>query len=704
MRRGLLTIGTALLIALLSAVPAAALSNVPYDTYTYSVEGKPQISPHAYTPECSLTVVKGLEKPLSEPADIVTDITDRLYIADTGNDRIVILNSDLTLHGTIATFEHNGKQDHLSAPKGVFVAQNGMIYVSDTGNERILYFDAKLVLQGIINRPESALFEKDYQFKPQTLVVDKVGRLFVSCENMNKGIMVLDRNGQFKNFFGAQKVKYNLVEIFWRRFMTDEQIARTESFVPSEYNSITMDADGFLFVTSSAIDATLQYTATVSKDSSDQYAPVKRFGAAGVDVLRRNGGYPPSGDISVSLSKGGPSSIVDCVPCFYGTYTLLDAKRNKLFTYDSDGNLLYAFGGTGSQLGLFEGLCAATYLSDTRLVCLDKISGKLTVFDCTEYGKLLFDVMQLHDEQHYSEETAVWQQILLKNNNLDYAYVGLGKSLIKSGKYKEAMELFRTASNKELYSDAYQEYRKEQLSNWLLVIPIVVILVLVGIGVFFSWVGKYNRKRLGCPGKRTLTEQILYGFYIIFHPFDGFWDIHHEGRGSLAAGLLILFGTAVAYVVRAVGSGYLYDIGTAFWVQPLVLILFVVLFVTANWSITSLTDGKGTAAQLLTTTCYSMLPLFLMTVPQILLSHFLTLGEASYITLFSTLGYVWTGLILFGGILTTHQYSLGRAVLTVLLTIIGMIVIVFLVLMFFNLLEPMFTFFVNYYKEVLYRL
>ena len=693
-----------LLLSCMMIPNAAALIHVPYSTYTYSVTGEPQKSPHAYIPADSFSQAKGMETGFSSPSDIVTDNNNRLYIADTGNDRIVVLNSDLSLHGIISEFDNQGEKDSLSGPRGVFVTETGVVYVSDTNHERIVYFSKDLEMQGVIQKPESPLFDADYEFKPRTLVVDKTGRLFIVSENMNKGILILDREGNFKSFFGAQKVQYNPIELMWRSFMTEEQINRTESFVPSEYNSISMDEEGFLFVTSSSIDATLQYAATVSKSTDDQYAPVKRFGTAGVDVLRRNGGYPPSGDISVSLSEGGPSVIVDCVPGKFGTYTLLDSKRNKLFTYDYDGNLLFAFGGAGSQLGLFEGLCAGVMLSDNRFVCLDSINNEVTVFSLTDYGALLYKAMELHDSHRYSEENAIWQQILLKNNNLDFAYIGMGKALIKDGEYKQAMELFRTASNKELYSQAYQEYRKELMSRWLLLIPVVAIAVIAGVLWLFSVINRYNRRRIGKPGKKTLREQILYAFYVNFHPFDGYWDLHHEGNGGLKAGLVILAATCVAYTAQSLASGYLFSSGTAFWIQPLVLVLFLGLFVVSNWSITSLTNGKGTAAQMLTTACYSVLPLFLMLIPQILLSHFLSLEESSYMTMFNSVGYIWMAFSLFAGMLTTHQYSLGKAVVTALMTLLGMLIIVFLALMFFNLLEPMFAFFVSYYKEVVYRL
>ena len=679
----------------------ASAMYVPYATYTYSNTGEARLSPHAYVPNRSL----GSALRLSDPSRIVKDNADRLYIADSGNNRIVILNPDLTLYHTIETFQNPamGKMDSLNTPRGVFAAENGTIYVSDTENQRILCFSAEFKLEGIVSKPESELLSEDYDFKPQALVVDRMGRVYVCAENMNMGVMVLDQKGNLKRFLGAQKVAMNIVELFWRRFMTEEQLSRKSAFVPTEYNSIALDAEGFLFVTSSAIDKTLQYAATLSKSKDSRYAPVKRFGAAELDVLYRNGEYPPSGDISVKLEGTGPSSIVGCAPGAYDTYTLVDAARNKLFTYDYDGNLLYAFGGTGSQTGLFQGLCGAVSLSDNRIIALDKTNGTVTEFIQTQYGAQLFEVMQLHNERKYGEESVVWEQIMLMNNNLDYAYIGLGKSLIKSGDYKEAMSLFRAGQSPEYYSAAYKEYRREVFSKWMLVIPIVIVLLVAAVIYFFSFIKKYNEKRGGKPGKKSLVEKIAYGFHVIFHPFDGFWDLGGENRGSIGSAALICMATGLVLALKPVGSGYLFSSGGDWWSGTLTLFLLVGLFSIANWSVTSLADGKGTAAQIFMTVSYSLIPILLLTLPQIALSHFLLLNESAYMSILSNVSYLWTGFLLFAGTLSIHQYTLPKGILVTLVTLLGMVIIVFLSLMFFNLFEPMITFFINYYKEVFYR-
>ncbi|MDD4413441.1 MAG: YIP1 family protein [Oscillospiraceae bacterium] len=694
-------------VLLIPAGSVSAASNVPYATYTYSNDGNPQLSPHAYIPAQNFSEIPGLDTPLSGPSDIAAGADDRLYIADTGNDRIIILDADGTLLAVIGTFTLDGREDSLSSPQGVFVTDDGTLYVSDTGHQRIVCFSSAYEPSYIIHAPQSPLFGEGFEFRPKSLAVDKTGRIFVVAENVNMGIMVLDRDGGFKNYFGSQKVKYSPIELFWRTFMTEEQISRTESFVPTEYNSISMDSEGFLFVTSAAIDPLLQYSATVNRDTSDQYAPVKRFGAAGTDILVRSGAFPPSGDVSVSVGnlEKGPSSIVDCVPGLYGTYTLLDAARNKLFTYDSEGNLLYAFGGSGSQAGLFEGLCAASVLSDNRIVCIDSITSEVTFFSQTEYSALLFDVMRLHDERRYSEEADVWKQVLLRNNNIDIAYIGLGNALFKDGEYTEAMSLFRIASDKANYSLAFKEVRTRALSDWILLIPVAVIGLIAGLIFLFSAAARCNAVPVQTAiGRRTLPEHLLYSLHLITHPFDGFWDLNHEGRGSLPAGLLILGASGAVMTLEAGAGGYLFQGSSVLiWAGPLVLFAGIALFVLSNWFLTSLTEGKGTARQILTASCYATSPILLLGIPRLILSYFLVLEEASYLSALTVLSYLWVGVLLFVAILVVHQYSLPKALLTVLFTVVAMVVIIVLSLMFFNLLEPMVSFFINYYRELSYR-
>ena len=74
------------------ALPAGAAKT--YQTYTYSIDGYALHSPDAYTPIKNVSSADmGLDElALDTPRDIVVDEKDNVYIADTGNSRIVVLD------------------------------------------------------------------------------------------------------------------------------------------------------------------------------------------------------------------------------------------------------------------------------------------------------------------------------------------------------------------------------------------------------------------------------------------------------------------------------------------------------------------------------------------------------------------------------------------------------------------------------------
>ena len=79
------------LLAAIFALPISAAA--PYQTYTYSIDGKALYSPEAYVPASSINSdYMGLGTPLKDPADLEVDENKNVYFADTGNNRIVVLD------------------------------------------------------------------------------------------------------------------------------------------------------------------------------------------------------------------------------------------------------------------------------------------------------------------------------------------------------------------------------------------------------------------------------------------------------------------------------------------------------------------------------------------------------------------------------------------------------------------------------------
>ncbi len=136
---------------------------------------------------------------LNQPKDIFVDKQDHIYIADTGNNRIVHLDDEGAYIREITVSE-----SPLKRPSGVFVDKNGVIYVADTGNNRIVRLDADGKLLKSFGRPESAYIPESFKYDPINLVVDKRGFLYVTTLGAYQGLVQLDPEGNFVSFFWSQ--------------------------------------------------------------------------------------------------------------------------------------------------------------------------------------------------------------------------------------------------------------------------------------------------------------------------------------------------------------------------------------------------------------------------------------------------------------------------------------------------------------------
>ena len=230
-------------IMLASCMVMSVSASSAYQTYTYSIAGYALYSPDAYTADPNIITYKqmGLEKDLNNPSDLVTDDKGNVYIADTGNNRILCLNRYYRQVFEITGFVNDkGVGDALSAPEGLCVTKD-RIYVTDTGKGRIVVFDRDGEFIKIIEAPTSNLFGDNSLYKPVAIAVDQYNRLFVVSSSTYQGIIVMTEDGEFTGFIGAQATNLSAWEIIWRRFQTDDQKAQKEENVSTEFNNITID-------------------------------------------------------------------------------------------------------------------------------------------------------------------------------------------------------------------------------------------------------------------------------------------------------------------------------------------------------------------------------------------------------------------------------------------------------------------------------
>lgn len=705
---------TVLMCTILLAGSAMQLSaaTAPYETYTYSMDSDVLISPHAYTPDRAITYYEIGTTKLNGPQDIFVDDDQNVYIADTGNNRVVVCDPNFSYRFEISEFiNEHGVHDSLSAPRGLFV-NSEYIYVCDYNNARIVVFDLEGNFVYIVNAPEADVMGSDTVFRPTAVGVNASGTMYIVSEQTFSGIIALNPDGSFQSFIGAQKTTVSLATRI-RRMIFPNIV--TESYISTPYNNLTLDDEGVVWATVIFANDEYDYLekAIQSGNTTSIYAPVKRLNAKGDDIMVRNGFFMPAGEINFVSSKFlgvanvpilGPSELSDVAIGPNGMWSTVDRKRGKIFTYDTEGNLLFAFGDSGSQLGNLTSPTALTYCG-SDLYVLDSTLNSITIFKRTDYGDVINEALYHNSIREYSSAYTDWLEILKRNINFDAAYIGVGKNLYRQGQYKEAMEYYKDANETENYSIAFKAWRKDFVEKNIIWILIAFIVIIVLVAKFFKYVGKKNKAGETKTGKRTWWEEFLYAFHVIMHPFDGFWDLKHEKRGSVrgAIGVVVLTLLSVAY--QMVGSSYLFGGGNNIsLIFPIAVVLGpLMLWCVANWCLTTLFDGEGSFKDIFIASSYALMPIPLIGIPATLLTNAISLSEAEFITLFLAISYIWVGMLIFFGSMTTHGYTMGRNIVITLFTLIGMVFILFIIMLFTNLIQKMVSFVVELMAEISYR-
>ncbi|MDR2743050.1 MAG: hypothetical protein LBB98_12980 [Treponema sp.] len=393
---------------------------------------------------------------------------NRIYVCDSGNNRIVLIgvngSGEYELRAVISSVLIDGEESPFDYPMDLFETWEGEIYITDTNNQRILRLDRDWNYLSSISKPDDQSIDMASEFLPAKIIVDFAGRIFVQARNVNKGLMEFDRQGTFTGYMGANRVQVNIIDYVWKFVSTQAQRARMDLFIPTEYNNLCIDRDGFIYVT----------------NSSGQADPIRRLNAMGQDILIRNGYEDPEGDLAYGNAGGiaGRSKFIDAAALENDSYACFDRVRGRIFMYDFQGNLLYAFGGIGNRQGCFLQPVAIEKMGYS-LFALDSRTCALTRFDLTGYGTAINAALDEYQAGRYESSAEKWEQVLKMNGNYDLAYIGIGRAALRQGDYRKAMKYYRLKRYSEGYGKAFQLYRKqwmeENLWKILLILGILVI-------------------------------------------------------------------------------------------------------------------------------------------------------------------------------------------------------------------------------------
>lgn len=456
--------------------PAVSARRTP-DAYNYDRWGEAIPSQAGYTALRSISGSDLGTLEFSEISDLFIAPDSRFFIADSGNNRIVIADAELEkAAAVIDKLDYNGEEITFSSPGGVFVSDDGTIYIADTGNSRVIRCREDGTADLVISKPDTEQYTA-VTFIPKRVISDKAGYIYVVDDNVTSGSVMFDSDGGFFGYYGANRVQQTgevIRNYFWKFFAGDEMRKYMTNSVPAAISSFDIDADGFVYTCNSSLSQEVDKIKKVNAAGYNLFADIDaHFG----DMPSADySDYPQNAYVDIDVS---PDGLINC----------LDYTNGRIFQYDEDCNLLFIFGNKGYQLGTFRQV-SAIESSEHNVYVADSQKNSITVFEETTFGETVHRATALYNAGYYDEALEPWFEVLRRDGNYRRAYIGISSAYINQGKYDEAMKYARLADSQWRYDRAFEGWREEFISRNFITAALVIASAAAVTAVFM-----YRRRR-----------------------------------------------------------------------------------------------------------------------------------------------------------------------------------------------------------------
>ncbi len=644
-------------------------------TMTLNSKGRWVRTQDAYLPDRTIIELK-----LKDPQDIFFDKNDIMYIADTGNKRILKYNPN---NDEVLLVIEN---EAFKTPKGIFITEDDYLYIADTSAQLVFKYDTAGNFIEQYGTPDSQSFEGK-TFNPAKIGVDKRGNMYIYGEGIYDGIIQLSKSGEFLGYFTSNRIELSFIERLQDRFFTEAQKAKLFPKTPTIFSNVYVDTNGFVY--------------TTSMNSSN--GAVKRHNIAGGNQFT-NGVISPTDPVDVYVNKSG---II---------FVAMDS--GSIFVYSRDGEYIYSFAASNFKdgvvpddvSGLFTSISALAIDSTGKVWAVDDKKSFIQSFTATEYAEKVYEALELYNLGKYEEAVVVWEDVLRLNQMSVLAHNNIGKNYYSLQEYEKAMHHFEIAGNRWNYSESFWEVRNTVLQKYI-GIAFIVLAALYLISLILK-IMKVNHKVSAAikePFRRInkikFINNLLYMFRVLIHPKDSYYELKKGHKGSLLGAFILLIAFFITYLWYVVGKDFIYQFIAVedMDLNSIILGFFglITLFVVCNYLVTSINDGEGGFKQIFIMFMYSLAPMFIAFTSVTLLSYVLTYNEAFILDVIMTVAYAWTGINILIGVQETHNYTMWETIKSIAITIAFMIIFLVMLIMVIVMWEQLYNFFEAIIREAI---
>lgn len=220
---------------------------------------------------------------------------------------------------------------------------------------------------------------------------------------------------------------------------------------------------------------------------------------------------------------------------------------------------------------------------------------------------------------------------------------------------------------------------------------------------FFRKVGNLILKGF----KIFVYEFITYPLYILSHPLKGFDAFKTERKGKLWVAVVFMAFLIFLNIIEYQYTGFIVsqvDVTQLHTMEEILSVMLIIIVITfANWSVTTLFDGKGKVKEIFSMLGYSLFPVCWTKLIGLVASNFVTQGEAALYLLLIGIGIFLMCYLGFFGFISIHEFGLIKCVATLVATAIAALVICFIAILTFDLFSKMTGFLYTLYKEISLR-